>query len=315
VNHPQPTEADYGYEDEIDLMELARTLWEGKGWIIGGGGLAGVIALVVALMMPNIYSATVVLAPAAEQDKAAGLASQFGGLAAMAGIDIGGKLGVDKAVLAMETLKSRAFLTEFVHRHDLLVPIMAGKRWDREKGEWIIDTDLYDVATQTWVRDVKPPRTPKPSDWELYKAFSQTVSISQDKKSSIVTLNIEAKSPVAVQQWAEWLVRDINDFLRQKDVDEAKRSIEYLSKQLQQTAVAQMQAVLYQLIEQQTKTAMLAEVREGYVFRVIDPAVVPEEKARPKRSIIIIVAGMGGAMVGALWVLIQAARRKRAEAA
>lgn len=307
-----PSQEPLHYEDdEIDLMEIARTLWEGKWWIMGGGSLAGVIALVVALMMPNIYSATVVLAPAAEQDKAGALASQFGGLAAMAGIDIGGGVGVDKAVLAMETLKSRAFLTEFVHRHELLVPIMAGKGWDRKTGEWIIDDELYDPASKIWVRDVKPPKTPEPSDWELYKVVSKMVSISQDKKSSIVTLSLTAKSPVAVKQWAEWLVKDVNSYLREQDVEEAKRSIDYLNEQLEKTPVAQMQSVLYQLIEQQTKTAMLANVREGYVFRVIDPAVVPEEKTSPKRSMIILVAGMAGAMLGGLWVLVSAAIRKK----
>lgn len=310
---PPSQEPLYYEDDEIDLMELARTLWEGKWWIAGGGSLAGVIALLVALMMPNIYSATVVLAPAAEQDKAGALASQFGGLAAMAGIDIGGKLGVDKAVLAMETLKSRAFLTEFVHRHELLVPIMAGKGWDGEKGEWIIDGDDYDTTTQSWVRDVKPPKNPKPSDWELYKEISKMVSISQDKKSSIVTLNVTAKSPIAVRDWAEWLVKDINDYLRTQDIEEAKRSIDYLNEQLQKTPVAQMQSVLYQLIEQQTKTAMLANVREGYVFRVIDSAVVPEEKTSPKRAMIILLAGMAGSMMGGLWVSVSRAIRKRSE--
>ena len=45
------------YDDEIGLRELFRVLWAGK-WLIGGiTSAATVIALIVALMLPNIYRA------------------------------------------------------------------------------------------------------------------------------------------------------------------------------------------------------------------------------------------------------------------
>lgn len=66
--------------------------------------------------------------------------------------------------------------------------------------------------------------------------------------------------------------------IRMRDVVDAKDGIEYLNMQLERTAVAEMRSVFYQLIEEQTKKMMLASVREDYVFRTLELAVIAEEK-------------------------------------
>ncbi len=50
------------YDDEIDLRELFPILWAGK-WLIGGITFgATVIAVIVALLLPNVYRAEALLA-------------------------------------------------------------------------------------------------------------------------------------------------------------------------------------------------------------------------------------------------------------
>ena len=49
-----------------------------------------------------------------------------------------------------------------------------------------------------------------------------------------------------------------------------------------------MQLIFYELIQKQTEKIMLAEIREEYVFKIIDPAIIPEKKAEPRRSVICI---------------------------
>jgi len=66
-----------------------------------------------------------------------------------------------------------------------------------------------------------------------------------------------------------------------------------------------MQTVFYQLIEQQTKTIMLAEVSQEYVLKTIDPANAPEEKAKPNRALIVILSTMLGGILSVLIVLIR----------
>jgi LPS O-antigen subunit length determinant protein (WzzB/FepE family) len=72
-----------------------------------------------------------------------------------------------------------------------------------------------------------------------------------------------------------------------------------------------MQAIFYQLIEEQTKTLMLAEVKEEFAFKTIDPAVVPEEKAGPKRALQCILAALLGVMLGVAMVLVRYAFRNK----
>ena len=73
---------------------------------------------------------------------------------------------------------------------------------------------------------------------------------------------------------------------------------------LQETNIAGMQQVFYQLIESETRTVMLANAQDEYIFKTVDPAVVPQEKSEPKRALIAIVATMLGGMLGVFTVFV-----------
>jgi LPS O-antigen subunit length determinant protein (WzzB/FepE family) len=66
-----------------------------------------------------------------------------------------------------------------------------------------------------------------------------------------------------------------------------------------------METVFYQLIEEQTKTMMLAQVKKEYMFKTIDPAQVPDEKSGPKRALIVLLGTMLGGILSVLIVLIR----------
>jgi len=66
-----------------------------------------------------------------------------------------------------------------------------------------------------------------------------------------------------------------------------------------------MQSIFYQLIEEQTKTIMLVNVRAEYVFNTIDPAVVADEKHSPRRSLIVILVTLLGGIIGVVSILIR----------
>lgn len=279
------------HDNEINLYILIQLIWENKLWIFITALMSAAVAWSIAARIPDVYRSEVLLAPVSEERGAAmgGLAGQLGGLAGLAGIDLGGS-SINKATLGLEVLRSRAFLIRFIQDNELLVPLLAAKGWDSVAKKWIFDESKYDANKRQWVRHVKPPRTVQPSELEAYKELTRLLSVSQDKKTQIIRISIESLSPVLAKEWAEKLVFDLNEHVRSRDVEEAQRSINYLQKQLSATAVAEMRNILFQLIEQQTKTIMLAEVRAEYVFQVIDPAVIPEEKAGPKRVVIIAVS-------------------------
>jgi uncharacterized protein involved in exopolysaccharide biosynthesis len=303
------------YDDEIDLVELAVTLWKDKWLIIGITAVFAVVAVIVSLMMPNMYRSEIVLAPANAESSGgiSALAGQFGGLAGLAGINLGGSGGVNKTTLTLEVMKSRAFIADFIRRHELAVPLIAAKGWDFDNG-WEIDNELYSQQTKKWVREVSGRQPVIPSDLELVKAFREDVlAVSQDAKSQIVRVSVELMSPSEAKKWATWLVEDVNTYMRERDTAEAAKSIEYLQGQLGRTSLAEMKQIFYQLIEEQTKSMMLAEVRDEYVLKIIDPAVEPEEKASPKRASIAAIAVLLGGFIGVLFVLLLHLIRDRRE--
>lgn len=293
-------------DDEIDLRELFTALWRGKMWLLMTTLLGAVISMVIAISLPNVYRAEALLAPSAEQQGGglSAMAAQFGGLASLAGINLKSDKA-DKTAITVEIGKSRQFLSHFIRKHQLEVPLIAASRADKVTGELILNDDIYDLTNKKWVREVPNGKSVEPTDWELVEAFRKLASVSQDSKSGLVTVVVDFYSPQLAKQWVDWLVSDLNATMKKRDQNDAIRNITYLKSQLEKTSVADMQTVFYQLIEGQTKTLMLAEVNQEYVFKTLDPAVVAEEKLKPKRALIVVLGTLLGAMFGTMLLLVR----------
>lgn len=299
-------------DDEIHLGELWQAIWSEKLKVILISALFAILSVMYALSQPNVYKASALLAPVSAEGGSSGLsalAGQFGGLASMAGINLGGGQS-DKTDLALAILKSRSFIERFITKHDLLVPIMAVERWDMATDTLAYDPELYDQTTNQWIRKVEAPQKPQPSLWEAYVAFSDLLILTQDKNTSMITVELEYYSPAMAQQWLTWLIADVNDFVRNQEQQEAQDSIDYLTQQLENIQVSSMEAVFYQLIEEQTKNMMLTKVKAEYVLKTIDPAQVPEEKSKPKRALIVLLGAVLGVIVAIVIVLIRYFARK-----
>lgn len=293
---------------EFTFTELILSIWEGKIFIIFVCTIFAVGSVAIALSMPNIYKASALMAPVSSEGGAgglAGLASKFGGLAGIAGINIGGGDTTDKTSLALEIIKTRAFIESFIERHQLTVPIMATKKWDYALNQLIYDEDVYDNRQNKWIRQVELPKKAKPSPWETYTEFTKLLSVSQSKLTSMITIEIEYYSPHMAKQWLSWLISDINNFMREQDKVEAQNSINYLTKKLDNIKNSNMENIFYQLIEEQTKNMMLIEVKPEYVLKTIQPPQVPDEKAKPARALIVILGTLLGGILSLLIVLFR----------
>jgi uncharacterized protein involved in exopolysaccharide biosynthesis len=293
-------------DNEIDFKELFLVLWKGKWLISAVTGLAAAISVTVALMLPNTYTAAALLAPAEQSSGGiSALMRQYGGLASLAGVSLPTGEDGSRAQLALHLMRSRAFIGDFVARRDILRELMAVKSWNLISDELTFDEELYDSLTGKWVRDVDPPFVPEPSVLEAHEEFEKILNVYQDKKTGYVTISVDHKSPKIAAQWVNWLVEDVNEAVRSQDVSEAEKSIEYLREQVTNTSLADLQAVFFDLIQSQTETVMLAEVRPEYVFKTIDPAVAPEEKSKPNRALICVLGTLLGGVLGAAIAFIR----------
>ncbi|MFK3871735.1 Wzz/FepE/Etk N-terminal domain-containing protein [Pseudoalteromonas rhizosphaerae] len=294
-------------EDSIDPNELILAILQKKILIVIITSLFTLGAALFAINSPNIYKSEALLAPA-DTDKSGGglgaLAGQLGGLASMAGISLGDD-GDENVKMAIEVIKSRQFISEFIQRHKILPDLMAVDSWNMADNTLSYDEDDYLVSESQWVRDVNLPFKAEPSMQEAYKEFNKIMSVALAKDSGMVTISIEHVSPYIAKNWVTWLVEDINAEMKSRDVLEAKRSTEFLNKQISETTIAGIRTILFKLIEEQAKTILFAEVRDEYIFKTIDKAIVPEEKFKPKRLLICILGAVLGFALSVMFVLMQ----------
>lgn len=300
IQAPQP------YDDEIDLRELFSVLWAGKKLIVAVTAVFAVVSVIYALSLPNQYKASAVVSPADSGGSSLGsMAGQLGGLASLAGINIGSGES-NETQEAMEIMQSWGFMEEFIQTHDLQVPVYAAIGWDKGSNNLKLDNDLYDVASKRWlIEDDESVENRAPSSWELYEAFNERVAVSQDKKSGLINISVEYYSPQIAKQWVDLFISTINEYMRARKLEQVNRNIEYLTIQIEKTAIADMREVFYQLIEEQTKSKMLAEASPEYAFVTVSRAMVPEEKSQPKRALVCILGTLLGGMLSVLWVLVR----------
>jgi uncharacterized protein involved in exopolysaccharide biosynthesis len=277
MNEPQNS-LPQAYDDEIDLWALWDTVWSGRWLIIAITSLFAVGGVTYSLAAQKWYSAEVVMMPA---DKKAlpGALGQLGGLASLAGVNIG--VGGNQEPIAV--LKSKGFARDFIADLGLTPLLLANLKSEDGK------LDIRDA-----VRVLEKLRT-----------------ISDDKKTGITTLRIRWKDPETAANWANLMAQRLNARLRAKALAESQRNVDFLQKEMAETSVVSLQQSMGRVLEGEMQKLMLARGNEEFAFKVIDPATPPKLRDSPKRAVISMVATLAGGFLGLLAVFLRKAIRER----
>jgi len=283
------------YEDEIELKELFNVLWTGKKLIILITAIFAIGSIPYSLSLTNYYkSGSLLIARNASGTQ--GL-SQFSGLAAMAGVNLPSS-GEDKTAQTIELIKSRQFVKHLMTFDDILPSIMAAKAYDSGSEELLFNQKLYDSETKTWKII--------PSYLEAHEEYTDNMLfISQDKTTGFISINIEHISPLFAKEFLELIIRESNELLRKKDMEESKQGLGYLTSELSKTPFVEIKESINALIEVQMETQMLAQIHQDYILMEIEPPFIPEKKSKPSRALIFVLGTMLGTMLSVLIVLIR----------
>lgn len=294
--------------DEVKLREIVSVIWQSKSKIAITTIIFALMSVILSLQLPNLYLSEAKLLPNSQQRSSSALSSiagQFGGLASLAGIQLGaGEL--DKTGYALQLLKSREFIFEFINENNLKPHLFAVEKWDNEAQELIYDDGIYRVDNGTWVLKDNKTDSGEPSDLDAYDKFlKKHLAVAQDNDSGVVTISVKHYSPVLAKKLVDLLIDNLNETVKEQDMREAERSINFLELELENTDNVGTQSMFYQLIEQQYQTLMLTKVRNDYVLKTIDKAVVPEKKVAPKRALICMLGTILGFILITVFVLVQ----------
>lgn len=289
---------------EITLGFLIKTLWNNKFKIIIPTAIVSILAVFYALNKPNVYTATGVYTPASQGDASAlsKLAGQFGGLASLAGVNLGGG-SKDDTQVAIKFLNSRAFLQHFIEKYSLADELMAVESWERANNKLIYNSSLYDEESKKWVRTPPPNKSITPTPWEAYESLKDILKIQYEDKEGIITINLTYYSPHLAKEWLELLVKELNALWKIKKLNKSDKLLKGLTQKAEETNISELQEVFYNLIAEQTKTNLLTQVNEESVFESVGSVVLPEDKSAPSRALICILAFILSASVSSLIII------------
>ena len=231
---------------EIDLLELAQKVWDGKKLIFKACGVAVVLGLIVAFSIPKEYTTTVVLAPEA---KAKGGAGNLGALASMAGINIGSVSG-DEALspeIYPDIVKSTPFLVD-------LFPVKI-KPISDEKAMGLFEymdkhqrTPWWGIITSAPFKAVgwavslfkeKPhgATTDKPDVFRLTQeqadiatVISERILTIVDEKTGMISISVTMQDPLVSATLTDTVMQNLQDYITRYRTNKATQDLEYTEK-------------------------------------------------------------------------------------
>jgi len=298
--------------DIVSFSKLMRSLYRMKWFILLSVTLFAVGSAYYAINKPNVYTAKGIFIPA-DSSTGGGLskiAGQFGGLASMAGISLGGDKG-DNNAIALELLKSRSFLQAFIEKRNILPELLALKGWDQDTETLIYDETIFNVSTHTWVRIAPVRRKQIPTPWEGYYQLRGMFDVEYISKKGMINITLTSMSPQLSTKWLSWLIEDLNSYWRLQEQKLATDSINYIQDQIAKTNNSEMLSIFYDIIAEQTQKKLLTEVRKEYLFKTLAPIVTPEEKSAPSRALICVVGTSFGGLISIILSLIYCAVRPK----
>lgn len=231
---------------EIDLLELAHKVWNGKKLIFKACGVAVVLGLIVAFSIPKEYTTTVVLAPEAKEKGGVG---NLGALANMAGINLG--TGSSNEALSPEIypdiVKSTPFLVD-------LFPVKI-KPISEEKAVGLFEymdkhqrTPWWGIITSAPFKAVgwavslfkeKPhgATTDKPDVFrltqeqaEIAKGISDRIVTSVDKKNGMISISVTMQDPLVSATLTDTVMQNLQDYITRYRTNKATQDLEYTEK-------------------------------------------------------------------------------------
>ncbi len=285
--------------EELDLKVALGVIWDKKIQIIIISTFFAIFSVFYALSIPNTYESTAIVAPVDEEMPVNG---SIGGLGSLVGINFSPTSNDIDQTIAV--LNSHIFLSNYIENHKISPILMAVRGWDINEDTLVYDSKLYDVEKKIWVANLGNQKKSSPSIQEQVKAFREIYSVAKDRTTGLISISIKFFSPNISKQWVDWIVKDINSYMKDEKIKSANNVLNYLNREILKTNISEVRNVLADLIKKETQTIALSEKSSEYVFKTIDPAIAPEIKSGPFRSIICITITVFGFIVSLIYVFL-----------
>lgn len=179
--------------------------------------------------------------------------SSLGGLGALAGIADAD----NTTTIALEIIKSKDFFDYLINNSEAFI-------------SQIVDGNEKSLSYE-----------------DLHKIYLSNLSISNNKTSKTTRLGFTSTSAKNSHDLIQFIIRCLNNYIRDKDVQYSEDQILFLEERIAKTKNPDVKSIISTMIESNIRKAMIFENSDQYMFSFIDSPRVPEKKSSPKRLIII----------------------------
>jgi len=202
-------------EKELDLVFYWQLLKKSKLFIASVVGVSLVVAMIISLLLPKIYTAQVTLMPLG--------GGKMGGIAMMASqMGLGGFLGEGAASSGSSTrllvvMRSSTMAERMIQKYHLL-KIISPELWDEERQRWRVEEKDLD------------------SEAAVPKLFSM-VSFSEDRPLQLIYVNVQSKKPETSAWLANVYVEELERFLNETTLTASKKNRIFIGEQLEKNRI------------------------------------------------------------------------------
>jgi uncharacterized protein involved in exopolysaccharide biosynthesis len=266
---------------EVNPLGLLKILLGHKALIIRLVLVVTVGTAIVSLLMTKVYESRAVITPVqlpAAQSGMAAMAAQFGIITPQA----------SNASEIVSLLKSDILMQKVM-----------------EKGKF------YDVLFE---KDDLRDLSENEKTWEGIRLLKEDIlDVAESKKEGMISVSARYKDPAIARNIAGTTIDELTDHMAAEAKRVAAANMRHLETQIVNAADPFVRQKIYSLIAQQIETAMMAEAKENFAFKVIDPPRVPDKKIKPKRTMMVVLAFIVSLLLGVFLAFMREHYRRNRE--
>jgi LPS O-antigen subunit length determinant protein (WzzB/FepE family) len=281
------------------LIEIITVLWSSKISILLVTSVFFTSSVIYSLVATELWTSSALVKTVAAADiqssgKRIGTMADMGSIALSAsGYTRGDPTRRD---IFMATMQSRDFLQHLITIEGVLPKLIATKSYNNETKEIEYNQEIYDPMNG-WVNGLPPFH-------EIQRAYFGAVQPSTNGRTGLITIQVTHKSPIFAYDFLNIIIQEINARSRFKDSNEAEATLVYLNNELESTTKGDIKLAINQLIENQLKSKMLANVKQNHFIEPIDQPFIPEQRSSPRRTFIVMVSTVIGFLISFLGNLL-----------
>ncbi len=284
---------EYTQEDEIDLRELWVTLLKYKYKIAIFTIVVTFFGLVHTLSLPNSYKSYTLLAP--QESKTPSIAGE---LAAMvSGISYGaGNLDAFTSLEAI--LSDYSFNKAVIEKNGLVERIYSTTKEKNYLFAFGYD-GVYSLLHSS-DESVIDERTSEQKLFNAYRYLQGMLSISSDKKTSLITLSATSNDRFFAKEIVEIYLVALTEYLEEMEIIDVTNKIKFYKQELASTKNIELRKEISSLISALVQKRVLSSANEYYIVsQLIAPRVAfASEKTGPNRKQMLIIIALMSLMLG-----------------